>query len=204
MGIIIDFILVAMVVSSAYLGYKKGLVKLASRLFAGIIAIILTVVLYNPISSVIINNTQIDESVEKIFMENVDSIINKKTETDSVTGEIANNVTEQVKKEILPNQANRLAKYAVNIVTALLVFVIVKLVLTIVFTILGVVTELPLLKQFDETGGLIYGALRGLIICLILVSLATMYAKLNPENEINSYMKNSYITKIVYDNLVKI
>ena len=45
MGIIIDLILIAIVLLSAFLGYKKGLVKLGAKLFAGIIAIVLTLIL---------------------------------------------------------------------------------------------------------------------------------------------------------------
>ena len=39
MGFIIDIILVAILLLSTFLGYKKGLVKLGAKLFAGIIAI---------------------------------------------------------------------------------------------------------------------------------------------------------------------
>ena len=45
MGIIIDIVLIAILLLSTFLGYKKGLVKLGAKLFAGIIAIILTIVL---------------------------------------------------------------------------------------------------------------------------------------------------------------
>ena len=44
MGIMIDIILIAIVLLSAFLGYKKGLVKLGAKLFAGIIAIIITLI----------------------------------------------------------------------------------------------------------------------------------------------------------------
>ena len=43
MGILIDIILIAILIISAFLGYKKGLVKLGAKLFAGIIAIIVTI-----------------------------------------------------------------------------------------------------------------------------------------------------------------
>ena len=64
MGILIDIILIAILIISAFLGYKKGLVKLGAKLFAGIIAIILTSILYNPVAKLIINNTQLDENLK--------------------------------------------------------------------------------------------------------------------------------------------
>ena len=64
MGFIIDIILVAILLLSTFLRYKKGLVKLGAKLFAGIIAIIVTIVAYRPVSGMIINNTSIDEKIE--------------------------------------------------------------------------------------------------------------------------------------------
>ena len=47
MGILIDIILIIIILISTFLGYKKGLVKLGAKLFAGIIAIIVTTVSAN-------------------------------------------------------------------------------------------------------------------------------------------------------------
>ena len=63
MGIIIDIILVLFVLGSVYLGYKKGLVKVAVSLVAFIAAIIITVLLYRPIADLIIKNTDWDEKL---------------------------------------------------------------------------------------------------------------------------------------------
>ena len=57
MGILIDIIFIAIILLSAFLGYKKGLVNMASKLFAGILAIIITLILYQPVSNAIIKNT---------------------------------------------------------------------------------------------------------------------------------------------------
>ena len=57
MGIILDIILIGVLVASIYFGYRKGLVKVAVSLFALIIAVVVTLVFYKPISSAIIKNT---------------------------------------------------------------------------------------------------------------------------------------------------
>ena len=44
MGIIVDLIIIAVVLLFIFLGYKKGLVNMASKLFAGILAIIITLI----------------------------------------------------------------------------------------------------------------------------------------------------------------
>ena len=98
MGIVIDIILIAIVLLSTFLGYKKGLVKLGANLFAGIIAIILTLVLYRPVSDIIIKNTTIDEKIENAIIQNTTSFVNENTKDNSVTTQITN----QVKNEMLP------------------------------------------------------------------------------------------------------
>ena len=64
MGIVIDLILIAIIVISAFLGYKKGLVKLGAKFFAGIIAIVITLILYRPVAGTIIKNTPIYEKIQ--------------------------------------------------------------------------------------------------------------------------------------------
>ena len=59
MGIIIDIVIVAFILLSIYLGYKKGLVSLGVQVFAFIIALIITFILYRPIANFIVNNTTI-------------------------------------------------------------------------------------------------------------------------------------------------
>ena len=99
MGIIIDLILIAVVLLSAFLGYKKGLVKLGAKLFAGIIAIVLTLILYRPVSGTIIKNTPIVEKIKNVVIENSSNFENQ--DKDKVSTQITN----QVKNEILPAEA---------------------------------------------------------------------------------------------------
>ena len=57
MGILIDIIIIAIVVLSTFLAYKKGLIAQAIKLLAVIIAVIATLLLYRPVANFIINTT---------------------------------------------------------------------------------------------------------------------------------------------------
>ena len=70
MGIILDIIIIAIMALSILLGYKKGLVNVAVKLFAFIIAIIVTFVFYKPVSNLIIEKTEINEKIENVIIEN--------------------------------------------------------------------------------------------------------------------------------------
>ena len=196
MGILIDIILIAIVLLSTFLGYKKGLVKLATKLFAGIIAIIVTIAIYKPVSGIIINNTQIDEKIEQIIIENTERFIEEKTQGQ-------NAITNNIQNEVVPKQAKEISKSAVYAVTALVLFLFVKIALSIIVSIIGFITELPILKQFNEIGGIIYGILRGALIVCAVVLIMGVFTKVNPQNSLNKNIQTSILTKMIYENIVK-
>ena len=196
MGIMIDIILIAIVLLSAFLGYKKGLVKLGAKLFAGIIAIIVTIIIYKPVSGMIINNTSIDEKIENAIIQNTTNIINENEQ-------MQNNITKQVENKILPEQAKNIAKNVVYAVTVVVLFVFVKIILSIIISLMDFVASMPILKQFNEVGGIIYGIVRGVLIVCVSVLIMGVYAKINPESTLNNKIQGSVVTKIIYENIVK-
>lgn len=194
MGIIIDVILVAIILLSAFLGYKKGLVKLGAKLFAGIIAIILTIIIYKPVSEMIIKNTSIDEKVRDTIIQNATNIMEENKQ-------LPDAITNQVQNNILPEQAENIAKNLVHAVTAVVLFLAVKIILSIVISLMDFVANLPLLKQFNEIGGIVYGLVRGVLIVCICVILMGVYSKINPESSLNKEIQNTYITKMIYNKI---
>lgn len=196
MGIIIDIILIAIVILSAFLGYKKGLVKLGAKLFAGIIAIILTVIVYKPVSGLIIKNTNIDDKIKATIIQNTKNVIDEKTQT-------KNDITNQLENNILPGQAENIAKNVVYAVTAVVLFIVVKIILSIVISLMNSIANLPLLKQFNEVGGIIYGLVRGVLISVICILLMGAYTKINPGNGLSEQIQNTHLTKIVYEKVFK-
>ncbi len=196
MGFIIDIILVAILLLSTFLGYKKGLVKLGAKLFAGIIAIIVTIVAYRPVSGMIINNTSIDEKIEEAIVQNATNYIDEKSEGSNV-------VTDSIENQILPEQAKNIAQGVVYAVTAIVLFIVVKIVLGIIVSLLDFVANLPILKQFNEIGGILYGIVRGILIVGIIILLMGVFTKINPESNLNEKIQSSFLTKTIYENIVK-
>ena len=75
MGILVDLILIAIILISAILGYKKGLVKLGTNLFAGIIVIVLTIALYKPVTEIVMKKTPIVSNIKNIIIQNSTNFI---------------------------------------------------------------------------------------------------------------------------------
>ena len=206
MGIVIDIILVLIVALSAFLGYKKGLVELGAKLFAGIIAIVITLIIYKPVGNIVIKNTSIDEKIENTILEKTTNVIdeNSKISDNKYIQDASDNAVSQVKEEVLPEQARNIAVNIVYVATALILFIISKIVLSIVISLANAVASLPILKQFNEVGGLLYGLVRGAIISFVLILVIGTIAKLNPNGSLSKNVESTYLLKEVYDNVVKI
>lgn len=199
MGIIIDISLIAILLLSTFLGYKKGLVKLGAKLFAGIIAIILTIVLYKPVANAIIKNTPIDEKIENIIIENTTNFVDEKTKDVEATTQITN----QVKNEMLPEEARKISTGIIYSVTAIVLFLSSKIILSIVVSLIDGIAKLPILKQFNEIGGIAYGIARGILIVLIVVATMRVYTKIKPESTLNDKIQDTYITKTICEKIIK-
>ena len=206
MGIVIDIILVLIVALSAFLGYKKGLVELGAKLFAGIIAIVITLIIYKPVGNIVIKNTSIDEKIENTILEKTPNVIdeNSKISDNKYIQDASDNAVSQVKEEVLPEQARNIAVNVVYGATALILFIVSKIVLSIVISLANAVASLPILKQFNEVGGFLYGLVRGAIISLVLILVIGTIAKLNPNGSLSKNVESTYLLKEVYDNVVKI
>ena len=206
MGIIVDLIIIAVVLLFIFLGYKKGLVELGAKLFAGIIAIVITLIIYKPVGNIVIKNTSIDEKIENTISEKTTNVIdeNSKISDNKYIQDASDNAVSQVKEEVLPEQARNIAVNVVYVATALILFIISKIVLSIVISLANAVASLPILKQFNEIGGFLYGLVRGAIISFVLILVIGTVAKLNPNGSLSKNVESTYLLKEVYDNVVKI
>lgn len=196
MGIIVDLIIIAIILLSTFLAYKKGLVNLAIGLCAFIISIAVTVILYQPISNLVINMTNIDETLENVIYEKANDVM----QTDERNDELANNVIEMTKNEMLPDTARNLA---INIVTGgviLVLFIGIKLALRFISAFANAVAKLPIIDQINKAGGVVYGILRGVLIVYVLLLISNVPAQINPNNTIHENIGQSYLGKTMYDN----
>ena len=69
MSIVIDLIVIGIILLSTFLGYKKGLIGVAFKIASFLIAIIITLILFKPISNYIMNNTTFAKTIEETIVE---------------------------------------------------------------------------------------------------------------------------------------
>ncbi len=195
MGIIVDLILIGLIILSAWLAYMKGFTKLAISLVGTIVAVIIVLVLYIPVTNIVVDNTEIDDTIE-------DNIINYATEQiiNGDDSEIKQGILEYATEGIIKETAKEISVNAVKISVIIILFVGIKIALLFVKGIAELLTRLPVVKQADKIGGIIYGALRGIAISFVILLVINMLDGFITDKTIYTAIEESYITKSMYYN----
>lgn len=209
MGLIIDAIIVLIIIISSFLGYKKGLTKSFLKIFTFIIALVISFVLFKPISNIIINNTDIDENLQKAIEEKFNqSEENKQVEQkndmptifNNFISEKINDATAEAKDVIVKEASKQIAITIINVGVVILVYIISQIVLIFIKGITDLVTKLPVIKQCDKLGGVIYGLLRAAIILIIIFTIISLIAPIINSTVLLDMINDSIIGSKLYNN----
>ena len=193
MSIIVDLIIVAIILLSTFLAYRKGLVTLAIQLVAVIIAVVLTLILYKPVSNLIINITSVDEMIQNTILEEANDIMTNEKEG-------ANQIVETIQNNMLPETARTISINIIEGAVILILYILIRIILRFVTVIANAVSKLPILNQFNKLGGVIYGILRGVLIVYILLLLVNLSGEIEPQNKVYTSVESSYLGKMMNEN----
>ena len=198
MAIAVDLIVLAIVLLFVFLGYKRGLVKVAFKLCTFFIAIILAFMLYKPIAKIVIENTNIDETIETKITDKI--LPEGKTETDEI------DLSESLPTIILKNSENTVQSIAkscsntlIETACLVLIFIIAKIVLKFVTALADLIAKLPILKQVNKLGGTIYGIIEGLFIVFLGFAVISLIAPMLDVSVLEA-INSSTLGSICYNN----
>ena len=204
LGIIFDIILVAIIALNVFICYRKGLVKLAVGLIAVIVAIIVSVVLYKPVSNIIIENTEIDENIENTIIENFSAETDEQEDTDNgfmkYMEKYVNDSINKTRNQIVLEASNVIATKVINICVFLGIFIVARIVLILLTFIADIIMSLPILKQFNKAGGIIYGLIKALLIIYVILAIIFFIIYVSGNTTLSNAISSSYITKFFYNN----
>ncbi|MBR3163153.1 MAG: CvpA family protein [Clostridia bacterium] len=179
MSIVFDGLIIIVIACSVYMGYKKGIIDIGFRLLSFIVSILIALMLYSPITNLVINNTEIDEKIEEIIIANT-----------NVNSE--NSMLELATKPI--------ARNAVGMGIMILLFLFSKIILMLLKTFTDIISKIPVIKQVNEIAGLAYGLIIGLIIIYVILAITFFILSMKENNNISTAIENSFITRFFYNN----
>ena len=196
MGILVDVIIIALVVLSTFLAYKKGLVAQAIKLCAVIIAVIATLLFYRPVANFIINNTDIDETIQNSIYERAYDVAKQKTNNENPETDIV----EGAKLAGIQHTSRELSIQIINIAVILILFFGIKIALRFVTALANAVAKLPILNKLNKVGGIIYGLIRGIVVVYACLLLISFIGKVDDTSVLHKTVEQSNIGKTMYEN----
>ena len=196
MGIIIDIILICILALTIFLGYKKGLVKVVFKVLAFLIALILTIILYRPITNTVINNTELDEKIANVIIEKGTVEVDDSAENKTLD-KYVENTKKNIQNDVVNTTAKSVSENLVGIIVMIALFIALRIALMILAIFANSLAELPIVKQFNKAGGIVYGLAEGIII---IVAIIYFISSMTKDSSIVSAINTSVITKYIYYN----
>lgn len=208
MGILIDISIIIIMLICVFVGYRKGLIKVAIRFLAFIVAIILTMILYRPIANSVIENTEIDENINEIIYSKIKDIdfnnISEEEKNQNEIIKIAENYIEEGLQKGTENTAKYVSESLSRTIVEAMIFIALLIAIRIALIVLNLLADiiggLPIIKQFNKSGGIIYGIVEGFIIVNCIFAILYIINPIYKDGEIKENIDQSNIGKIVYEN----
>ena len=198
MSIVLDLIVILIIALFTFIGYKHGLIKSAIKIASFFIAIIVALVLYKPVSALVISNTTIDDKIESTIIEKVtpegmkpDDEANKSTKIPQGFIKEANNSIKDI--------ATTTTIKIIELCTGLILYIIARIALKFVAALGDLIAKIPILKQFNKLGGTIFGLIKGFLIVYVILAIIYLISPLLKENATNK-INQSVLTKNMYNN----
>ena len=177
--ILLDLGILLFIGIMTFIGYKLGLIKVAFGIFSFIIAIFISLLLYRPISNIITNHTPIPEKIETQIESRLSS--GDKEDTNFIDTYYHN-----VKNSSVKVIASNVTSTIINISSALIVFLLVRIILLFLRFSTDLIAKLPLIKQCNQVGGFIYGIVAGFVI---VYAFFTIISILSPITDLSAFVK---------------
>lgn len=195
---LIDLVAILMVALFTFIGYKKGLIKVAVNILAFFIAIIISLILYKPISNIVIEKTQIDENIQTTI---VSKILPEgaKADDEAEVNQNFKGLIENNAKNTFNNMAKSIAVKIIQIGALLIIYIVARIILKFVSLLTSIIEKIPIIKQFNKAGGTIYGFIKGMFLVWIILAVIYLVNPLIPTNFINE-INNSLLVGLLYKN----
>lgn len=211
-GIIVDLVIISMIISNAFWGYRRGLTAVVFKLLVSIVSLLIVFVLYKPVAASIINKTTLDEKLAGAIEKNLSgtSLADGallQVETTNVSSGIAELINSFVTEALQKAESNvigyvsvQLAYFMIRVDTLLILFIITRFLLLFVRFAAELIANLPFIRLFNKSGGLIYGIIKGFLVAYVILAVFSLISPLISEFGIINAIEDSRLGSKMYNN----
>ena len=190
---IIDIVAIIILAITVLFGYKRGLVKVGFKLLTFIVSLILTLVLLTPVTNLVIENTPLDDNIQNAIIQN----FGEGSEVNLTGVEFIDKYIQEIKDTSVGAVSNQIAINATKVVTAIGLFLAIRIISFVFYKFSEMIAELPVVKQFNKAGGILYGVLEGVIIIYLAIMLASVIETVTNNINILEYLNGSFIARLI-------
>ena len=213
-GILVDLVIISIIISNAFWGYRRGLVNVIFQVLAFVVSLIIMFVLYKPVANMIMENTSLDENLSAAIAGNLSGTtladgnlidVNQTNISASVVNLINSFVTEALNKteaNVIGYVSGQLAIMMIYTGTMLGLFIVSRLLLTIVRFVAELIGNLPIIKLFNKSGGLVFGIFKGFVIVYAILAILSVLSPIISQLGIISSIQDSILGSSMYNNNV--
>ena len=206
MSVIIDLIIVGIIALCIISGYIKGITGSLIKILSFVLSLVVAFILFVPVSNFVIKNTEIDENIEKSIRETVLSDEENSKENQKMSSAITDyinqkveEVSESAKEEIIDSTAKDVSQTIVKVGTWIVLFIVARIALIFLKFITSLIAKLPVIKQFDKLGGVLYGLIEGLLITYFALALISVISPMT-KGTLSENINKSHIGSQMYNN----
>lgn len=210
MSIIIDLIIVAILAICIFFGYKNGLTKSIIKIISFFVAIAIAAIFFKPLGNYVIEKTEIDDNIKQSIINLVEKDVEENGEVKEESNlpqamvdyinESVKNAAQEAKTNIVNTAAINISTTAIYVGSAIVLFIVARIILMIISALSNILTDLPVIKQFDKTGGIIYGLLKALLIIYVILSIISLISPAIEQTGIIKAINKSFIGSFLYNN----
>lgn len=213
-GIIVDIILFFIIAGNAVLGYKRGLARVIFNICSSIVAIILVLILYRPTTNYIINHTKFSEKLETTFEEKLQYLFEKDNienteqlqENDDMygilkvfIGDEMGDLVHETTDSMLEYLSIQVSHKIISVVVFFALFSIIRLVLYVLRNYVELVANLPIIRMFNGSGGMIYGVIKGFLLIYVIFAILSLILPIVGNTIIISAIQNAPIGSKMFE-----
>lgn len=211
-GIIVDLVIISMLISNSFWGYRRGLTAVIFKLLVSVLSLLIVLVLYKAVASSIIKNTTLDENLST----SIENILLGAGYTDGAQIKFDNPVVSDVVVEMINSFVNealqkaetnavhyasvQLAYFMIRVGTLIILYMIIRFFLLFLRFAAELIANLPIIKLFNKSGGLIYGILKGIITAYLILAIFSLISPFISDFGIIKAIQDSHIGSFMYNN----
>lgn len=216
-GVLVDLVIISIIISNAFWGYRRGLVGVIFKILTFLVSLILVFLLYKPASNAVIEKTQIDEWLAGKIAQSIEgtslqdgNLLEYDEENSTISEgmvEVLNSfITEALNEsasDVVGYVSTNLAVGMVRIGTMLVLFMLSRFFLLFIRFAAELIANLPIIKTFNKSGGLIYGVIKGFLVTYIILAIFSIASPLIQDWGIIDAVQDSTFGKKMYnDNVI--